>query len=376
MNVLIAPDKFKGTLSAREAAEAMADGVRRVLPDAHIPLFPMADGGDGTVDTLVAAAGGEAVAFRVTGPLGEPVDAEVGLLGGGRAALEMSSTSGLRLLGGRAPEPLSATTFGLGELLKEIAGRALATEVMIGIGGSATTDGGAGAAAAAGWRFLDANGSHLTPEPRSLIDLARIDGSGFDPGIARLSIVGARDVDNPLIGPRGAARVFAPQKGASADEVEFLERALHRLADCIEADLGVDVRDLPGAGAAGGLGAGLVAFFGARLEDGFEAVAEAVGLERALARADLALTGEGRLDEQTLSGKVPAGVAGLAGAARVPCVVVAGEVALTPEQITGAGFESAASVIDQCVRGPAFERAADALAQTVASLLSARAAPH
>jgi glycerate 2-kinase len=360
VRVLIAPDKFKGTLSALEAARAMARGVKRTSAGWDTSVVPLADGGEGTVRALVEALGGEIVAARVHGALGAPVDGSFALLGPYRAAVEMSSGAGLAQVPDERLDALRASSRGAGELIAATLERG-ARELIVGVGGSASTDGGTGAARALGWRFLDRRGNDLEPGGGSLGRLARIDGDDVDPRVGACSIVGACDVSNPLLGAAGAARVFAPQKGASAGEVEALEEGLALLADRIRIDLGLEVASAWGAGAGGGMGAGLLAFFGAALEPGFDLVARTVDLEGRVARADLVVTGEGRLDVQSLRGKVPVGVAGIARAHRVPCVAIAGEVTLDADEARAAGFAATVSLVQSVGAERARSQAAAAL---------------
>ncbi len=330
MRVVVAPDKFKGSLDAAAVAAALAAGLRDVVPDARCDLIPMADGGDGTVDAFLAS-GASALTVCVHGPLGDPVDATYAR-DGATAIVEMAAASGLALLGGRL-DARRATTYGTGELLRDALDGG-ATRIVLGIGGSATTDGGAGALAALGARFLDEAGDALDPTPEALARVARVDLSGLDArlrpsassGRPEVDLAIACDVDNPLLGPLGAAAVYGPQKGASSVDVAFLDRMLTRLADAMTAATGRDLRALPGAGAAGGLGWALASACGARLERGVALVAEVRGLADALRGAAWCFTGEGRIDEQTLRGKVVDGVAALARAASVPVVAFGGSV--------------------------------------------------
>lgn len=334
MRVLVAPDKFRGTLSAANAAEAIAAGVRRSLPDAAVDAVPMADGGEGTLDALVAALGGETREVTVSGPLGDPVRAAYAIVPGAgapTAVIEMARASGLSLIA-RRRDPLRASTRGTGELIAAAAA-AGAPGAVVCIGGSATNDAGAGMAQALGVALLDERGKDLAPGGAALLHLARIDATGLDPAVRLMRIVAATDVDNPLVGPNGASFVYGPQKGASPEAVALLDRALRHFAAIVHHDLGVDVRDLPGAGAAGGLGAGLIAFLGARLRPGVEVVMEAVGLRARMERADLVITGEGRFDEQSLRGKVPHGVLTAAEELGVPAVVLCGERAIDVEGV-------------------------------------------
>jgi glycerate kinase len=335
MRVLIAPDKFRGTLSAAQAARAIATGWRRTRSDDELVELPMADGGEGTLDALVEALGGERRRVRVRGPLGDPVEAEFGLVratGGPTAVVEMARASGLQLIAESRRDPLRTSTVGTGDLIRAACAEG-PVEVLVCIGGSATNDGGAGMAQAVGIRLLDAQGDEIRPGGGALLDLARIDMGGLDPACRRVRFVVASDVDNPLTGPQGASAVYGPQKGAGPEEVILLDRALGHLAAVIHRDLGVDVRDLPGAGAAGGLGAGLVAFLGARLRPGVDLVMDAVGLAPRLQGAGLVITGEGSLDEQSLRGKVPAGVLRVAREVGVPPMILCGRARVRPERV-------------------------------------------
>jgi glycerate 2-kinase len=327
MRVLVAPDKFRGTLTARQAAEAVATGWRRARPEDRLDLAPMADGGEGTMTALVDALGGQVVRVAVTGPRGDEVEAEYGIAEGaeGRLAIvEMASASGLALLSPSRMDPRLTTTRGTGELILAALEQA-PSRLIVGSGGSATNDGGAGMAQALGVRLLDEQGRELGAGGATLAALSRIDATGLDRRLRGVTCVAATDVDNPLIGPSGASVVYAPQKGASPDDVVVLDRALAHLAAVVERDLGVDLRDEPGAGAAGGLGFGLMAFLGARIRPGVDVVADALGLPSRVAAADLAITGEGRLDGQSLRGKTPAGILRLGRELSVPVVIVCGE---------------------------------------------------
>jgi len=334
VRIVIASDSFKESLGALGVCRAIADGVRDAAPDADVTLCPMADGGEGTVEALVDATDGRRLTATVSGPLGDPVEAMWGMLGERSqtdgmptTVVEMAAASGLPLLPTERRNPLLTSTYGTGQLvaaaLNEGAGR-----IILGIGGSATTDGGAGCAQAVGVRFRDRAGCDLSDglAGGSLSDIASVDVTGRDPRLADCEIQVACDVDNPLCGPRGAAAVYGPQKGATPAMVEQLDGGLAHLADVIAHDLGRDVRDMPGAGAAGGLGAGLVAFLGATLRPGIDIVTEAVGLADRLAGADLVITGEGRLDAQSMMGKVVYGVGKVAKDAGVPAVAICGSI--------------------------------------------------
>ncbi|HET9781718.1 MAG TPA: glycerate kinase [Candidatus Dormibacteraeota bacterium] len=318
MKIVVAPNAFKGTLTAPQAASAIAAGVREVFPEAEVVEVPVADGGDGTVEALVAARRGDYRTARVEGPLGDPVEARFGLIDqGATAVVELATASGLALVSESARDPRHASTFGFGQLL-DAARRHGVSEIIAGIGGSATNDGGAGMAQALGIRLLDGLGRDLPRGGAALLHLERVDKSGLDPGWHSVKVRVACDVTNPLTGPTGASHVYGPQKGADPKTVEELDRALRRFGDVV----GVD--DLPGAGAAGGSGAGLVAFLGATLEPGAPLVVGATGFDAQLAGADLVFTGEGRADEQTAYGKAPGEVARRAAAAGVPVVLLAG----------------------------------------------------
>lgn len=312
MRFVIAPDSFKGSASAREVAQAIAEGLKAALPDAVCDLVPMADGGEGTVDALVAATGGRIVSVRVTGPLGEPVDAFFGILGDGETAvIEMAAAAGLHLVPPEERNPMVTTTYGVGELMRA-ALDAGCRRLIIGIGGSATNDGGAGMAQALGVRLLDEQGNEIGFGGGALERLARLDLSDFDRRVWDAEILVACDVTNPLTGPNGASAVYGPQKGATPEMVRQLDANLRHYAAVLQRDLGVEVETVAGAGAAGGLGAGLLAFCRAQLRRGVELVIHAVRLPERVQKADLVITGEGCLDFQTGFGKVPHGVAQVA----------------------------------------------------------------
>ncbi|MCG8325158.1 MAG: glycerate kinase, partial [Thiotrichales bacterium] len=298
-------------MTSLQVAAAIEKGIRRVLPKARIIKVPMADGGEGTVQSLVDATGGRIVRKKVTGPAGKPVNAGYGLLADGKTAvIEMAEASGLPMVKGRERNPLKTTTFGTGELIKNAMDRG-ATHIIIGIGGSATTDGGAGMAQALGVRFRDKRNSVIREKGAGgmLNRIAGIDTSGLDARLRKTRITVASDVDNPLCGRRGAACVFGPQKGATPAMVRTLDANLKHFGRLIKTELKKNVMNMPGAGAAGGPGAGLVAFAGARMKSGIDIVVEATGLKKSIKGADLVITGEGRVDFQTAFGKTPSGVA-------------------------------------------------------------------
>lgn len=355
MKVVVAMDSFKGSMRAVEACRAVRRGLLAVRPRAAVLVKPMADGGEGTAEAVRGARDGRWIARQTMGPLPEhSVEAGYVWLPGGEALVEMASASGLERLEPHERDPLRTTTFGTGELLAAAAERG-ARRVWLGIGGSATVDGGVGAALAVGWRILDAEGARVGLGGAALEDVVELHApiSSEWRRFPRIDVL--CDVDNPLLGPRGAARVFGPQKGATPEQVRRLEAGLANLAERVEACLGIDVRDLPGAGAAGGLGAGAVAFFGATLVSGVDAVMEAIGLEEALRGADWVITGEGRFDEQSLFGKVVSGVARRAAEAGIPVAVLAGQVEVSAELARRHGVEAVESA------APAGLRAEDAM---------------
>lgn len=343
IRVAIAPDKFKGSLTAAEAADAIASGLLRSCPGAQLVRCPVADGGEGTVEAALSA-GYERRTVTVQGPTGEPVPASFALRAES-AVLEMAEASGLRALAGGRPAPLTASTFGTGQLIAA-ALDAGAREVVLGLGGSATTDGGAGMVQALGARFLDPAGVDLPPGGAALRRLDRIDAAGLDPRLAHTSVILASDVDNPLLGSNGAAAVYGPQKGASAEDVAVLDAGLRRFADVIRRDLGRSVADVPGAGAAGGTGAGALAFLQARLESGIALVLRVVGFADLVRDADLVITGEGSLDAQSLAGKAPLGIATACRALGVPVVALVGRLLVTPAELAAAGISSARALLE------------------------------
>ena len=343
MHIVIAPDKFKGSLTAVRAADAVARGVRSAAPTASVRCLPVADGGEGTVEAVVAA-GFTRCEQTVRGPTGTAVAAAFAVRDG-TAVVEMAEASGLGRLPAGEPAPLTASTYGTGQLVVA-ALDAGAHSIVLGIGGSATTDGGAGMAQALGARLLAGSGAELAPGGAALIDLDRIDVSGLDPRIVAAEVTVACDVDNPLVGPTGAAAVYGPQKGASERDIAQLDAALGNYADVVRRDLNVDVAQLAGAGAAGGLGAGAIAFLEARLTSGIELLLEVIGFTDALQAADLVITGEGALDEQSLAGKAPVGVASAARARGIPVIALCGRLALTPDELKRAGISKAVSLLD------------------------------
>lgn len=325
MHIVVAPQEFKGSLTAVEAARSLAEGARRAVADATIDEAPVSDGGPGLVDALLAGIGGVRRMVRVHDPLMRPVDAPWALLSDGAAAIEMAAASGLVLLAEHERDPLLATTYGSGELVIA-ALDAGCRDIIVGVGGSATVDAGAGAMQALGARLLDATGRDLAFGGAALAQLERVDLARIDQRLRDARIRVASDVRNPLCGAEGAAVVFGPQKGASPDGVRALEAALRRFAGVVRRDFGIDLNAIEGTGAAGGLGAGLIVAAGATIEPGFPIVARAMRLRERIERADLVITGEGRLDSQTAFGKSAAGVAGMARACGKPVVAVAGSI--------------------------------------------------
>jgi glycerate 2-kinase len=340
MKIIVAPNAFKGSLSATQAAMAIASGVREVLPDAEVIEIPVADGGEGTVEALVSAHHGTYGRVTVEGPLGDPVLASYGLIDAGRTAVvELASASGYVLIPPAARDPRKTSTYGFGQLL-DAARKAGTKTVIAGIGGSATNDGGAGMAQALGYRFLDAAGLDLPRGGAALVRLERIDDSGFDTAWRSVQVMVACDVTNPLTGPQGASAVYGPQKGADPEAVKLLDRALTRLAEVIDRQYGKRVAAIPGAGAAGGTGAGLMAFLDAKLLSGAALVVDASGFDKALVGARLVITGEGRVDGQTADGKAPGEVARRAQAAGVPTLLMAGSKGPGWETLIGKGVSA------------------------------------
>ncbi|MDF2519435.1 MAG: glxK [Clostridia bacterium] len=346
MKIVIAPDSFKGSLSAKEVAENIKLGIERVYKGIDAPCIPMADGGEGTVQSLVDATGGRIITARVTGPLLHQVDAFYGILGEGRTAvIEMAAASGLPLVPENQRNPMLTTSYGTGELIKHALDMGC-RDIIIGIGGSATNDGGFGVAKALGVKFLDKQGLDIGHGGGSLARLHTIDASGIDKRLRDCSITAACDVDNPLCGPRGATYVFGPQKGAKGDMLEVLDKNLLHYAEVIKEALGVDIKDIPGAGAAGGLGGGLTAFLGAKLQRGIDIVIETVKLEQQIRDAELVITGEGMMDYQTQYGKTPYGVAKIAKKYGIPVVALVGQVGKDAGVLYDMGIDSIFPIAD------------------------------
>lgn len=346
MKIVLAPDSYKGSLTATEACRAMEEGIRRVLPDAEIVRVPMADGGEGTVQSLVDAMNGRICSATVHNPLGELIEAKYGILQDeATAVIEVAEASGLYRIPASRRNPLVASTYGTGELIRDALDQGCRRFIVC-LGGSATNDGGAGMIRALGARLLDRDGRELPLGGGSLDRLHRLDLSGFDARIEESVFTAACDVDNPLCGPRGASAVFGPQKGADPDMVAALDRNLYRFSEVIERQLHRPVRDLAGAGAAGGLGAAVVAFLNGTLQRGVRLVIEASRLEEKLLGADLVLTGEGQSDDQTEMGKTPFGVAQAAEKAGIPVILLSGALGRGVESMYRHGVVSAFSIVN------------------------------
>lgn len=347
MKIIIAPDSYKESLTAMEVADAIERGFRQVMPDADYHKLPMADGGEGTVRSLVDATGGQIIHQHVTGPLGNQVEAFYGLLGDGKTAvIEMAAASGLHLVPMHERNPLLTTSYGTGELIKATLEQHI-EHLIIGIGGSATNDGGAGMLQALGVRCLDQHGQEIGRGGGALSDLTTIDVSGLDPRLTALRLEVACDVDNPLCGALGASAIFGPQKGATPAMVGQLDRNLSHFAGLLSRQLGRDIGHTPGAGAAGGMGAALLAVLGATLRPGIEIVMDAVRLDDAIADADLVITGEGRIDSQSIHGKTPVGVARAAKRFGLPVIGIAGSLSEDCSVVHDQGIDAVFSIVNR-----------------------------
>ncbi len=332
LRIVISPQAFKHSIGAREAALAIQRGVLRAAPDAETILIPVADGGDGTLAALIDTTGGSYREATVTGPLGDPLVARWGVMGDGETAvIEMALASGLALIPDDRRDPRRATTYGTGELMRAALDDGY-RRVIVGLGGSATNDGGTGMASALGARFLDANGDHLLPGGAALANLVHVDVAALHPALSEITIIGATDVTNPLCGETGASAIFGPQKGATPEMVSELDGCLANYAGVVRSDLGIDVLHTPGSGAAGGLGAGLIAFAGAELRSGIDMVCDVLDFDRHAPGADFVITGEGRADRSTAFDKAPVGIARRARRFGVPTVLMAGSL--------GPGYET------------------------------------
>ncbi|MBT2575776.1 glycerate kinase [Bacillus sp. ISL-51] len=349
MKIVIAPDSFKESMTSKEAADSIEKGFKTVFPDADYTKIPVADGGEGTVQALVDATEGRIIEKTVTGPLGTPVSAAYGLLGNGRTAvIEMAQASGLHLVPRHLRNPLQTTTRGTGELIADAVSYGV-TEIIIGLGGSATNDGGAGMASALGVRFLNNDGQEIADGGGSLHHLAAIDMSRLSPDVQRVKVHAACDVENPLTGENGASFVFGPQKGASEETKVLLDQNLHHFASVLKRQLGIEADKVKGAGAAGGLGAGLIAFLHAELKSGIEIVLDTLSFSDQIRGADLVITGEGQIDGQTIFGKTPAGIAKCAAAQGIPVIALAGSLGKGFENVYSEDITAAFSIVPGAV---------------------------
>ena len=345
MKIVISPQSFKGSLSAMEVAIAMREGALKVFPNANIVLCPVADGGDGTLETLVDISGGEIHQSSVHNPIGELINAEWGAMGdASTAVIEMARSSGLALLNLDQLDPLNASTYGLGELIKNALNNGF-RNFIIGIGGSATTDAGAGMAQALGIKLLDKNGRSLTPGGIHLKDLYEIDMASIDTRILDSDFQIACDVTNPLTGPEGAAEVYGPQKGATSKMIKDLDEALENFSQIVIKTINKDVSKLPGSGAAGGLGAGMIAFTNAKLKPGIDIILDAIGLKEKISDADLVITGEGGMDFQTVYDKAPIGVAKIANLFNIPTIGISGMLGKDYQIVHDHGIDAALSIV-------------------------------
>ncbi|SHH90653.1 glycerate kinase family protein [Desulfosporosinus lacus] len=371
MRIVIAPDSFKGCLNALGVAQAMRKGVQRVYPESIVEMIPMADGGEGTVEAMLSSVPGVEVKVNTTDPLGRPIEATYGLIDNGLTAIiEMAAASGLTLLSNEEKRPRITSTYGTGLLIQDALERGV-NKILLGIGGSATNDGGAGLAVALGVKLLDSQGKQLPPGGAALASLSSIDMSEINPQLSKVKIEVACDVQNPLCGPEGASAVYGPQKGASPEDVKVLDAALNTLGERLSAVTGTKLLELAGGGAAGGLGAGAVGFLGAQLRAGSQIILEVSNADEKIKCADLVLTGEGRTDFQTAYGKVPVGVAALAKKHNVPVLVISGSVEGPPDVFFAQGIQSCFSVSE----GPgtlkeAFAKAQEQLERAVWRILT------
>ncbi|GAB1769574.1 glycerate kinase [Priestia sp. FSL R5-0597] len=371
MKIVIAPDSFKESLTALHVCEAVEKGIKSHFPDAEISKVPMADGGEGTVQSLVDATGGDIIQARVTGPLGKEVEAFYGILGDGNTAvIEMAAASGLHHVPVDKRNPLITTTRGTGELILKALDHKV-KHIIIGIGGSATNDGGTGMAKALGAKLLDANGAEIKEGGGSLAQLASIDLTNLDSRLAEVKVEVACDVDNPLTGETGASAVFGPQKGATPDMVKQLDRNLAHYAAIVGKEMGIHIQSIPGAGAAGGLGGGLLAFLSAELKPGVDIVIKATQLESYIKNADLVITGEGKIDGQTIYGKTPIGVAKTAKKHSVPVIAIAGSIGAGSEAVYEHGISALFSVVPGAVSlQEALEKADENIERTAKNVAS------
>lgn len=344
--IIIAIDSFKGSMTSLEAAEAFEKGVKKVYPEAQVVKLSLADGGEGTVESLVEGSGGEIIKLEVRDPLMRPVKSFYGILGDGKTAvIEMAAASGLPLLAPEERNPMDSTTFGTGELIRDAIKKGC-REFIVGIGGSATNDAGIGMLGALGFRFLDKNGNELHPAGKNLVEIERIDLSEVLPELDQCSFLVACDVDNPLYGPKGAAETYSRQKGATEEMVKELDRGLEHFASVVERELGKKIGTIPGAGAAGGMGGGFLGFLSCQLKPGIEIVVEQIRLEEMAKDASLVITGEGRMDFQTVMGKTPVGVAKVAKKYGIPVIAVAGSLADDAGAVHEYGIDAIFSIMN------------------------------
>jgi len=349
LKIAIAPDSFKGSMTAMEAASCIEAGLKQSLKSISFRKIPMADGGEGTVQAIVDATGGKFVKRTVSDPLGRKIKATFGISGDGKnAIMEMAEASGLALLKPRERNPMKTSTYGTGELIKH-ALKLGVRKILIGIGGSATNDGGTGMARALGVKFLDAKGKSVPDGGGNLEKIASIDINGIDPRLKGIEIEVACDVDNPLTGRKGAAQVYGPQKGATPKMVKQLDTGLHNLASVIKKDLGMSILKVAGSGAAGGLGGGLMAFLKGQLRPGVDIVIDSVKLAKKIKGCDMVITGEGRMDHQTAFGKTPAGVAGVAKKQNIPVIAICGCLGKDPEVMHAIGIDAFFSALEENV---------------------------
>lgn len=349
MKIVIAPDSFKESMTALEAAQAIEEGMRKALTDAEFVLVPMADGGEGTVQSVIDSTGGRLKPLTVTGPLNEPVETSYGISGDGKlAVIEMASSSGLDKVPFENRNPMVSTTYGFGELIKDALDSGV-EEILLGLGGSATNDGGAGMIMSLGGRLLDKEGLSIKLGGAGLKNLSDIDVSGMHPRLKEVTIRVACDVDNPLTGPKGASFIYGPQKGGTPEQLIELDRNLTHFAEVIKSKIGVDIEQVPGSGAAGGLGAGIMAFLNGNLENGGELLVDILKLDEKVADADLVITGEGGINHQTIFGKTPVAVSRVAKKHDVPVVALAGSISEGYESVYGEGIHAVFSILNQPV---------------------------
>jgi len=364
MKIVVAPDSFKESLRAKEVAEIIEEGIKRVFPQVEVIKVPLADGGEGTIEAILEARGGKVISQEVASPLGERIKAHFGILDDGFTGIvEMAQASGLSLVPHPQRNPLLTTTYGTGELIKAALDRGC-KRIIVGIGGSATVDGGAGMVQALGAKLLNGKGKQISFGGGSLGEIVSIDMSSLDTRVKNTEALVASDVDNPLCGPKGAARVYGPQKGATPEMVKTLEKNLAHFAMMIKKYLNKEVKNIPGAGAAGGLGAGSIAFLGAELRPGIKLMIEASRLEERIKGADLVISGEGRIDEQTVYGKTPVGVAEMAKKEKIPVIIIGGEIRGDVEALYERGVDAVVSCIDRILpRAEAMKEAKKTLRQ-------------